>query len=48
MLKKISTMARLDIEKFMGGKVYLEVFVKVKEGWRQNARLLRNFGYDDR
>lgn len=45
MLKKISTMARQDFEKFMGTKVYLETWVKVKESWRDNLYFLRNFGY---
>ncbi len=46
MLKKISTMARVDAEKFMGTKVYLETWVKVKENWRDSVGLIRNFGYD--
>jgi len=45
MLKKISTMARQDFEKFMGTKVYMETWVKVKENWRDNLFQLRNFGY---
>ena len=45
MLKKISTLARQDIERFMGAKVYLQTWVKVKENWRDNVNLLRNFGY---
>ena len=48
MLKKISTMAREDVERFMGTKVYLETWVKVKENWRDNLNLIRNFGFDDR
>ena len=47
MLKKISTMARHDIEKFMGTKVYLETWVKVKENWRDNVNYVRSFGYHD-
>ena len=47
MLKKISTMARHDIEKFMGTKVYLETWVKVKENWRDNMNYVRSFGYRD-
>ena len=47
MLKKISTMARHDIEKFMGTKVYLETWVKVKENWRDNPASIRNFGYEE-
>jgi len=45
MLKKISTMARNDCEKFMGTKVYLQTWVKVKENWRDSDFLIRNFGY---
>ena len=48
MLKKISTMAREDVERFMGTKVYLETWVKVKENWRDNLNLIRNFGFDSR
>ena len=47
MLKKISTMARHDMEKFMGTKVYLETWVKVKENWRDNMNYVRSFGYRD-
>ena len=47
MLKKISTMARADCEKFMGTKVYLTTWVKVKENWRDSDFLVRNFGYKD-
>ncbi len=45
MLKKISTLAREDMEKFMGGKIYLQTWVKVKENWRDNVNLIHNFGY---
>ena len=45
MLKKISTMARKDFEHFMGTKVYLQTWVKVKENWRDNLFQLRSFGY---
>ena len=45
MLKKIGQLAREDIEKFMGAKVYLQTWVKVKENWRDNQTLLKNFGY---
>ena len=47
MLKKVSTLARQDMEKFMGTKVYLETWVKVKENWRDNVNYVRNFGYHD-
>lgn len=45
MLKKISTLAREDIEAFMGTKVFLQTWVKVKENWRDNIGLIQNFGY---
>ncbi len=45
MLKKISSMARNDCERFMGTKVYLTTWVKVKENWRDSDFLVRNFGY---
>ena len=45
MLKKISSMARTDCEKFMGTRVYLTTWVKVKENWRDSDVLVRNFGY---
>lgn len=44
-LKKISTYARQDMEKFLGTKVYLKLWVKVKKEWRDNASLLRELGY---
>lgn len=45
MLKKIGGLARADIEKFMGTKVFLQTWVKVKDNWRDSDNLLRNFGY---
>ena len=47
MLKKISTLARQDMERFMGTKIYLQTWVKVKENWRDNLNLIHNFGYKD-
>lgn len=47
MLKKISSMARTDCEKFMGTRVYLTTWVKVKENWRDSDFLVRNFGYQE-
>ena len=47
MLKKISSHAREDIERFMGTKVYMETWVKVKENWRDNLNYIRSFGYDE-
>jgi len=45
MLKEIGTLARKDIEGLLGIRVFLELWVKVKEGWRQDERVLREFGY---
>ena len=45
MLKKIGEMARKDIERFMGTKVYLQTWVKVKDNWRDSDALLKNFGF---
>ena len=39
--------ARRDIEKFMGAKVYMETWVKVKENWRDNVNFIRARGYDE-
>jgi len=47
MLKKIGEAARADIEEFMGTKVFLQTWVKVKENWRDSQSLLRNFGFRD-
>ncbi|HHU23316.1 MAG TPA: GTPase Era [Clostridiales bacterium] len=47
MLKKIGELARKDIEAFMGTKVFLQTWVKVKENWRDSQFLLRNFGFGD-
>ena len=45
-LKKAGTEARKDIEGFLGKKVFLELFVKVKKDWRNEPSALRNFGYE--
>jgi GTPase len=45
-LKAIATAARLDMEKLFGGKVYLEVWVKVRKGWSDDEAKLRQLGYD--
>lgn len=45
MLKRIGELARIDIEEFMGTKVNLQTWVKVKENWRDSMSLLRNFGF---
>ncbi len=46
MLKKVGTLARKDIEKFLDKKVFLELFVKVKKDWRNSDQQLKRFGYD--
>ena len=45
MLKKIASEARIDLERLFGTQVYLEVFVKVKEDWRNSMHMLRELGY---
>lgn len=47
MLKKIGELARADIEAFMGTKVFLQTWVKVKENWRDSQAQLRNFGFTE-
>ncbi len=47
MLKKIGSYAREDIEKLLGARMYLDLWVKVKENWRDRPALLSNFGYKD-
>lgn len=44
-LKKVGAMARKDIERFFGKKVFLEMFVKVEKDWRNRDNILKNFGY---
>ena len=45
-LKEIATQARLDMEKLFDGKVFLEVFVKLRSGWADDERTLRSLGYE--
>ena len=45
MLKKVGEQARVDMEEFLGTKVFLQTWVKVKENWRDSANRLRNFGF---
>ena len=45
-LKEIATQARLDMEKLFGGKVFLEVFVKLRSGWADDERVLKSLGYE--
>ena len=47
MLRKVGEMAREDIEKYMGAKVFLQTWVKVKENWRDSQAQLRNFGFSE-
>ena len=47
MLKKISSLARVDMEKFMGTKVFLETWVKVRENWRESVNAVRQLGYKE-
>jgi len=45
MIKKVGQLAREDIERFMGAKVFLQTWVKVKENWRDNKTMIRDLGY---
>ena len=45
-LKRVGQAAREDLERFLGKKVFLQLFVKVQEGWRDSERQLQRFGYD--
>lgn len=46
-IKEIGTLARLDIKRFLNAKVFLELFVKVEEDWRNKPNRLREYGYDE-
>ena len=46
-IKEVSSFARQDMEKFLGKKVFLTTYVKVKENWRDSAALIRQYGYED-
>ncbi len=46
-IKEVSSFARQDMEKFLGAKVFLTTFVKVKEDWRDRANLIKEYGYED-
>ncbi|ABS78199.1 GTPase Era [Coxiella burnetii] len=46
-LKRVGTNARLDMEKWFGKKVFLQLWVKVKSGWADNERLLRELGFEE-
>ena len=45
MIKNIGNSARIEIEKFLDKKVHLELWVKVKDDWRNNEAQIRNFGF---
>lgn len=47
-LKQVGVEARIDLEKFFGKKIHLQLFVKVNKNWRSNAYQLRRFGYDQK
>ena len=47
MLKEIGSTARFEIQKLLDAKVHLELWVKVKEDWRNHPNQIRNFGYED-
>ncbi|MBE7077946.1 MAG: GTPase Era [Clostridiales bacterium] len=46
-IKEVSSFARQDMEKFLGAKVFLTTYVKVKEDWRDKPGMLREYGYED-
>lgn len=46
-LREVSSFARMDMEKFLGKKVFLTTYVKVKEDWRNSAGLLKEYGYSE-
>ncbi len=46
-IKEVSSFARQDMEKFLGAKVFLTTYVKVKEDWRDKAGLLKEYGYEE-
>ena len=46
-IKEVSSFARADMEKFLGKKVFLTTYVKVKEDWRNSAGLMKEYGYSD-
>lgn len=45
-IKEVSSFARADMEKFLGRKVFLTTYVKVKEDWRNSAQLMKEYGYE--
>jgi GTP-binding protein Era len=45
MIKKLGTMARAEIEKFLDSKVFLELFIKVRPKWRDTDLFLKEYGY---
>lgn len=47
-LKRVGQQARIDMEQFLGKKVFLQLFVKVQEDWRNNTRQLQRFGYEQK
>ena len=46
-IKEVSSFARQDMEKFLGAKVFLTTYVKVKEDWRDKMKLIKEYGYED-
>ena len=46
-IKEVSSFARQDMEKFLGAKVFLTTYIKVKEDWRDRPNLLKEYGYED-
>jgi len=47
MIKLVGTEARQDLERLLGGRVFLDLRVKVKKDWRRDASQIRRFGYGE-
>lgn len=48
MIKQIGIRSRQDIQRILGSRVHLELWVKVKDRWRDSDFLIKNYGYDDK
>ncbi|NMA15080.1 MAG: KH domain-containing protein, partial [Clostridia bacterium] len=48
LLKEVGRLARIDAEKLLGSRIFLQLWVKVKKDWRNKEVMLRNFGYDNK
>ncbi len=46
-IKRVGAEARIDLERFFGKKIFIELYVKVNKDWRSNSNQLKRFGYKD-